>query len=38
MKFVNPHSSADPDVAARKLVEIANGAEGQVSKNMVTKA
>ena len=27
MKFVERHSFADPDVAARKLVEIANGAE-----------
>jgi hypothetical protein len=27
MKFVNPHCSADPDSAARKLVEIANGVE-----------
>ena len=27
MKFVDPHSSADPDGAARKLVEIANGVE-----------
>jgi hypothetical protein len=27
MKFVDPHSSADPDAAARKLVEIANGIE-----------
>ena len=27
MKFVDPHSSADPDAAARKLVEIANGVE-----------
>jgi hypothetical protein len=25
MKFVDPHSSADPDAAARKLIEIANG-------------
>ena len=27
MKFVNPHSSADPDAVARKLIEIANGVE-----------
>ena len=27
MKFVDPRSSADPDAAARKLVEIANGFE-----------
>ena len=27
MKLVDPHSSADPDAAARKLVEIANGVE-----------
>ena len=27
MKFVNPHCSADPDAAARTLVEIANGVE-----------
>jgi hypothetical protein len=27
MKFVDPHSSADPDAAAPKLVEIANGVE-----------
>ena len=27
MKFVDPYSSADPDAAARKLVEIANGVE-----------
>ena len=27
MKFVDPHSSADPDEAARKLVEIANSLE-----------
>ena len=27
MKFVTPHCSADPDAAARKLVEIANGIE-----------
>ena len=27
MKFVDPHSSADPNAAARKLVEIANGVE-----------
>jgi hypothetical protein len=27
VKFVERHSFADPDVAARKLVEIANGAE-----------
>ena len=27
MKFVDPHSSADPDAAARKLVEIANGVD-----------
>jgi hypothetical protein len=27
MKFVTPHCSADPDAAARKLVEIANGVE-----------
>jgi hypothetical protein len=33
MKFVDPHSSADPDAAARKLVEIANGVEA-VSTNV----
>jgi hypothetical protein len=27
MKFVKRHPFADPDVAARKLVEIANGVE-----------
>ena len=27
VKFVERHSFADPDVAARKLVEIANGVE-----------
>jgi hypothetical protein len=27
MKFVEPHPFADPDAAARKLVEIANGVE-----------
>ena len=27
MKFVDPHSSADPDAAAHKLVEIANGVD-----------
>ena len=27
MKFVDPHSSADPDAAARKLIKIANGVE-----------
>jgi hypothetical protein len=27
MKFVDPRPSADPDAAARKLVEIANGVE-----------
>ena len=27
MKFVEPHSFASPDVAARKLVEIANGVD-----------
>ena len=27
MKFVDRHLFADPDVAARKLVEIANGIE-----------
>jgi len=27
MKFVDRHSFADPDAAARKLVEIANGVE-----------
>jgi len=27
MKFDDPHSSADPDAVARKLVEIANGIE-----------
>ena len=27
MKFVERHPFADPDVAARKLVEIANGVE-----------
>ena len=27
MKFVDPHPFADPDAAARKLVEIANGVE-----------
>jgi hypothetical protein len=27
MKFVNRHPFADPDAAARKLVEIANGVE-----------
>ena len=27
MKFVEPSQFADPDVAARKLVEIANGIE-----------
>ena len=27
MKFVNQHSYADPDVAARKLLEIANATE-----------
>ena len=27
MKFVEPSQFADPDVAARKLVEIANGTE-----------
>jgi hypothetical protein len=27
MKFVEPSNFADPDVAARKLVEIANGIE-----------
>ena len=38
MKFIQPHPFADPDAAARKLVEIASGGEGQVSKNKVTKA
>ena len=38
MKFVDRHPLADPDTAARKLVEIASGDEGQVSKNKVTKA
>ena len=38
MKFVDPHPFSDPDAAARKLIEIANGVEGQVSKNKVTKA
>ena len=38
MKFVEANPFADPDAAARKLVEIASGAEGQVSKNKVTKA
>ena len=27
MKFVDPRPSADPDAAARKLIEIANGVE-----------
>jgi hypothetical protein len=27
MKFVEPRPFADPDIAARKLVEIANGNE-----------
>jgi hypothetical protein len=27
MKFVDPHTFTDPDAAARKLVEIANGVE-----------
>jgi hypothetical protein len=27
MKFVEPHPFADPDAAARKLIEIANGVE-----------
>ena len=27
MKFADPRPSADPDAAARKLVEIANGFE-----------
>ena len=27
MKFVEPRPFADPDIAARKLVEIANGVE-----------
>jgi hypothetical protein len=27
MKFVDPHPFADPDAAARKLVEIANAVE-----------
>ena len=27
MKFVKPHPFADPDAAARKLVEIANDVE-----------
>jgi hypothetical protein len=27
MKFIEPHPFADPDAAARKLVEIANGVE-----------
>ena len=27
MKFIEPHPFADPHVAARKLVEIANGVE-----------
>jgi hypothetical protein len=27
MKFIEPHSFANPDAAARKLVEIANGVE-----------
>jgi hypothetical protein len=27
MKFVDSHSSADPDAAVRKLIEIANGIE-----------
>jgi hypothetical protein len=27
MKFVQPRPFADPDLAARKLVEIANGVE-----------
>ena len=38
MKFVDPHPFSDPDAAARNLVEIASGDEGQVSKNKVTKA
>jgi hypothetical protein len=38
MKFVEANPFADPDAAARKLVEIASGDEGQVSKNKVTKA
>jgi hypothetical protein len=35
MKFVEANPFADPDAAARKLVEIASGDEGQ---NKVTKA
>jgi hypothetical protein len=27
MKFIEPHPFANPDVAARKLIEIANGVE-----------
>jgi hypothetical protein len=27
MKFVKPHPLTDPDAAARKLIEIANGVE-----------
>ena len=27
MKFIEPRPFADPDVAARKLIEIANGVE-----------
>jgi hypothetical protein len=38
MKFVEPRPLADPDAAARKIVEIASGAEDQISKNKVRKA
>ena len=37
MKFVDPHSSADPDAAARKLVEIANGFEALQDGPIFTK-
>ena len=32
MKFVQPHPFGDPDAAARKLVEIASGGEGEPKK------
>jgi hypothetical protein len=38
VKFVERHPFADPDVAARKLVEIANGVEARLAAAPISSA
>jgi hypothetical protein len=42
MKFIEPHTFADPDAAARKLIEIANASEvvqdGRIYIELINRA